>query len=226
MQIRRGEKRYFERVEHVEGVRYELVLTGHAAYLERHVSITSQWVGGVFLALFLHIIGVIVQYALLRGAHVSVRIPYRSLKSTSVRRVPRNMTLLLGIALTIVVPLVVVFLGGFLAGLFRSSTPILVAQILAVLVFFGGCIATVAMLIRYPRTALAFGFNAREYEYHSLGDESLVHEIIERVLALQDRGAGVAATSASDGASAARAQADGSSPAPVPAPIPGPKPRR
>lgn len=226
MQVRRGEKRYFERVEHVEGVRYELVLTGQAVYLDRHVSITSQWVGGVFLALFLHIIGVIVQYVLLRTAHVGVRIPYGSLRSTAVRRVPRNFILLLGIALTIVVPLLISIVGAVMASAFRSSTLIVVSQILAVLVFFGGCITTVAMLIRFPRTALAFGFNGVEYEYHSLGDEVLVQEIIERVLALQDRCAAALSVAASGALASGRDAADGPSPSPAPAPIPGPKPRR
>lgn len=183
--IRRGEKKYFERVEHVEGVRYEIALTGHAIYLDRQVSVMSQWVGGIFLGLLAHVIGVIVQFFLLRAAHNSVRIPYRSLRTTAVRRVPRTMILLLGLALTIVLPLLIAVIGGYFSQMAGTLLPAF--PILAFVTFLLGCLTTIILLIRFPRTVLAFGCEPREYDFHSLGDELLVHEIVERVLALQDR---------------------------------------
>ena len=216
--IRRGEKKYFEQVEHVEGIRYELVLTGHAVYLERHVSTMSQWVGGFILGLFLHVVGVIVQFVLLRSAHVSVRIPYRSLQTTSVRKMPRTMILLLGVALSILVPVVLKVLGEVMAVVGPRFTS-QVFGILAVLAFFIGCVVTVIMLIRFPRTALVLGCMPREYEYHSLGEEALVHEIVERVLALQDLYLPAAPVGAG------RPVEPGIAPAKPVTPLPGPQPR-
>lgn len=211
--IRRGEKKYFERVEHVEGVRYEIVLTGHAVYLDRQVSVMSQWVGGIILGLILHIIGVIVQFGLLRTAHYSGRIPYTNLQTTAVRRVPRTMILLLGLALTIVIPILVIVVGELLSFMTRLYLPFF--PILAGIAFVLGCLMTIIMLIRYPRTVLGLGCNAREYEFHSLGEEALVREIIERLIALQDRF--LAAQGQGEMGSVTKANAA--------APIPGPQRR-
>lgn len=214
--IRRGEKKYFERVEHVEGVRYEIALTGHAIYLERQVSVMSQWVGGIFLGLLAHVIGVIVQFFLLRAAHNSVRIPYRSLRTTAVRRVPRTMILLLGLALTIVLPLLIAVIGGYFSQMAGTLLPAF--PILAFVTFFLGCLTTIILLIRFPRTVLAFGCEPREYDFHSLGDELLVQEIVERVLALQDR----LAASSGSGVPPRVSQIE----KPTAAPIPGPQRQR
>ncbi len=228
--VRSEEKRLFERVEHVEGIRYEIVLTSHAVYVERQVSMMSQWVGGILLAVFLHVIGAIVQYVLLRRAHESMRIPWRNLRSTGVRRVPRHIILLLGIAITIVLPLVLGFVGSALFAVGRSLPILYLFQILAFATFFLSCIATVVLLIRFPRTALVLGSDWRDLEFHSLGDESAVREIAERVIAIQER---VIGSSSRDGASASRAASSQSSSkgpvpsaSPAPSPLPGPQSKR
>ena len=228
--VRSEEKKLFESVEHVEGIRYEIVLTSHAVYVERQISVMSQWVGGILLAVFLQVIGTIVQYVLLRRAHESMRIPWRNLRSTGVRRVPRHIILLLGIAIAIVLPLILGFVGGFLAEVGDSPGIQVLFGVLAIAAFFLSCIATVVLLIRFPRTALVLGSDWRDLEFHSLGDENAVREIAEKVIAIQER---VLGSSSRDGASAARtASSQSSSKGPAPsagptqAPLPGPQPRR
>ncbi len=223
-----GEKKLYERVEHVEGIRYEIVMTSHAVYLERQVSMMSQWVGGMLLAIFLHIIGTVVQYLLLRRAHENVRIPWRNLRSTGIRRVPRHMILLLGIAIAIVLPLVLAFVGGVLSSVAQSPSLAALFGVLAAACFFIACVATVALLIRFPRTAFVLGGDWRDHEFHSLGDENAVREIAERMIVIQEKVIGSSnrdRVSASSGDHAQRANT-GSTPASGPAPIPGPQSRR
>jgi hypothetical protein len=228
--IRPEEKKLFERAEHVEGVRYEIVLTSHAVYVERQVSVMSQWVGGMLLAIFLHVIGAVVQYVLLRGAHESMRIPWRNLRSTGIRRVPRHIVLLLGIGIALVLPFLIAIVGGVLFSFSRSQAVLQLFQALAVVSFFVACIATVILMIRFPRTALVLGSDWRNLEFHSLGDEAALREIADRVITIQER---VAVSSGRSGASAARTASDSQSaaaPSPSPgaaaAPLPGPQSRR
>jgi len=222
------EKRLFERVEDVEGVRYELVLTTHAIYVERHVNIISQWVGGMLLAIFLHIIGTIVQYVLLRASHESMRIPWRDLRATGIRQLPRHIILLLGIAVTIVLPILLAVVGN---GFYLATKNYFFSQLfslIAVAAFFIGCIATVVMMIRFPRTALVLGLDWRNLEFHSLGNEESVREIADRVVLIQEK---VLANAQRDAAASSRSGASQTStPAPSqvpqPSPLPGPQSRR
>jgi hypothetical protein len=228
--VRPDEKRLLERVEHVEGVRYELVLTSHAVYVERQVSIMSQWVGGILLAVLLHVIGTIVQYVLLRRAHESMRIPYRSLRCTGVRKVPRHIILLLGVASAVVIPLLLGLIGGIFEAMRFPVSIVVVFPILAVLSFFVACIVTVVLMIRFPRTALVLGGEWRDFEFHTLGNEDAVRAIAERVVAIQERvigGSGRASSASSQPVITQPASAAAAPVAtPAPAPLPGPQTRR
>jgi len=171
-----GESVVGQYAETVEGTRNELALTNSAVYFEAEKPPSSIWLSGILLSL-LQVVGIAIQYGVLRMSHVFARISLEQIDHLEVRRTPRSAIALLGGILSIVATIVM----AVMADPRRGPEPIMVA------VPWLTALGTIIVLILFPRGALVLGSHGVRYTYNSKMGVQRLSQVIQAISAAREQ---------------------------------------